>query len=303
MTLDQLNALHAVVERQSMQLAAQSLHKTQPAISIAIKKLETEVGFEILQRDQYRVTLTERGEELYQAAKDVLNAHKYMYKLSEHLAIGNEAVIKIAYDAACYTLPFFTALRQIQQKYPQTQMQIFGEYRLHVFDRLREGKIDLAIAPWSPMFMSYGNFETFAYSNFKLVPMVSRRLIEDLGYPPKTKTDLEKIPMLVPEKLAFNIRPEQFFSITGRQRVKVNDSLTQKNLLMAGLGWGLLPEFMAKHELETGELVEISIPEAVVKIHGEIHIVRNRDVPLGPVAQEIWELFRQQSTIQPDIKI
>lgn len=66
MTLEQLIVLKAVVQSGSFKAAAEVLHKTQPALSVSIKKLEEELGFELFRRDLYRPILTVQGEYYYQ---------------------------------------------------------------------------------------------------------------------------------------------------------------------------------------------------------------------------------------------
>ena len=48
MTLEQLKILSQIVKHGSLKAAATALHKTQPALSIAIKKLEEELVFKSL---------------------------------------------------------------------------------------------------------------------------------------------------------------------------------------------------------------------------------------------------------------
>ncbi|WP_421784150.1 LysR family transcriptional regulator [Kiloniella litopenaei] len=54
MTLEQLRALVSVVDHGGFRAASEALHKSQSAISIAIKNLEEELRVEIFERDGYR---------------------------------------------------------------------------------------------------------------------------------------------------------------------------------------------------------------------------------------------------------
>ncbi len=61
MTFEQLRVLHAIVSEGTFRRAAETLFKSQPALSTMMKNLEAEVGFELLSRDQYRPSLTAQG--------------------------------------------------------------------------------------------------------------------------------------------------------------------------------------------------------------------------------------------------
>ena len=68
MKLNQLQILDAIVQSASLSAAALKLHKTQPALTLAIKSLETKIGFALLDRSQYRLQLTENNAVLKGAA-------------------------------------------------------------------------------------------------------------------------------------------------------------------------------------------------------------------------------------------
>ncbi len=97
MNLNQLIILDAIVQSSSLSQAALKLHKTQPALTLAIKKLESELGFELLDRSQYRLHLTEKGRIFYREARLLLNANSELSSLAKELALGNEANYKICY--------------------------------------------------------------------------------------------------------------------------------------------------------------------------------------------------------------
>lgn len=74
MELYQLRYFQAVAERQNMSKAAEDLHVSQPALSRSIKKLEDELGVELLDRVGKRVVLNENGAVLLDSVNNVLAA-------------------------------------------------------------------------------------------------------------------------------------------------------------------------------------------------------------------------------------
>ena len=65
MTYDQILTLDFIVKYGSFKAAAKEMYKSQPSLSMAIKKLEDEFQFQILSRDNYRPQLTEEGKVFY----------------------------------------------------------------------------------------------------------------------------------------------------------------------------------------------------------------------------------------------
>lgn len=77
MELMQLEMLVAAVEEGGIQKAADRVSRTQPAVSMALRKLEAEMGAPIFDRSQRQnYTLTEAGETLYTYAQRMLKLHK-----------------------------------------------------------------------------------------------------------------------------------------------------------------------------------------------------------------------------------
>ena len=98
MKLNQLQILDAIVQSASLSGAALKLHKTQPALTLAIKNLEAKLGFDLLDRSKYRLQLTEKGRIFHREAKQLLNANEQLTQLATELALGNEAQYRVCYE-------------------------------------------------------------------------------------------------------------------------------------------------------------------------------------------------------------
>src|SRR5437763_16230767 len=72
MEMTQLEFFVTVVEEGSFSKAAERVYRTQPAVSIAIRRLDEEIGAPLLERSQKMPTLTEAGELVYDYAKRIL---------------------------------------------------------------------------------------------------------------------------------------------------------------------------------------------------------------------------------------
>ena len=73
MEFKQLQYFVMVVQQSSFSEAAKKLHLSQPSLSKAIKNLESEVGFRLLERTTKRVQLTESGSVIYERALQILH--------------------------------------------------------------------------------------------------------------------------------------------------------------------------------------------------------------------------------------
>ena len=95
MDLSQLHVFLTVAREQSFSRAAEKLYRTQPAVSIVIRKLEESVGQPLLVRGARQVKLTDAGELLRDYAERLLNLRD---EIQKGMIGQNLDRLKIAYS-------------------------------------------------------------------------------------------------------------------------------------------------------------------------------------------------------------
>jgi DNA-binding transcriptional LysR family regulator len=289
MTLDQIQTLCSVVEHGSLKLAADHLHKTQPALSMSLKKLEEEYGFQILTRENYRLTLTEAGRSFYHKALELVQSASQLNSLGQHLGEGNEATLRIGYDAICPLPPILSLLKKCQVQFPNTEVELLGGSRFSALELLKNDQIDLAISPWWPTLYALGDLESLPISHFKIA-MVCVPTMFDQPKAVDVKHLKQHVHISV-EESNLSLDNHDLILLKGCRQWRTKDAYTLKNMLLEGLGWGHIPEFMVVDELDKGILVKIETDEIETEITGEIRLVKRQEDTLGPVASMIWNTF------------
>src|SRR5690606_14007809 len=99
MTYDQLLTLDLIVKNGSFKAASEKMIKSQPSLSMAIKKLEEELGFSLFDRDEYRPKLTEKGKAFYLKSLMALEDFHNLTSFGKELALGYESEIRLSVDA------------------------------------------------------------------------------------------------------------------------------------------------------------------------------------------------------------
>lgn len=289
MTLEQLRSLQAIVEGGSLRAAAESLHRTQPTISVAIKKLEEELGVQLFERNQYRNTLTSQGTKLYEKAKLVLGQAQSFKNLAAQLSAGEETEIGIAFTSAIPVAPIISTIRQCKEEFPSTRLEMFSENGLGPLDLLKNKQASILIIPWMN---NHENLESIHFMNLRFVPVISSdsHLLQDYKVVPKAV--MRNHPQVIisgrkPSKTTYGV-------LEGGDQWRVNDFLTKKEIIMQGIGWGSLPEHLIKDELEQGLLTPIKVEGEPAMPNIELRVVRLENEPVGPVAQRLWELFQKK---------
>ncbi len=292
MTLEQLRMLVAIAEGGGMLSAAEQLHKTQPTISIAMKKLEDELELQILSRDGYRARLTAAGEALCQQARVILKQSQKLRGMAQHLAQGNEPELRIAIEASCPLDFVLDRLAGCEKDFPDTQFNLMGETLWGALERLQRGEADLAISPW---FEESLEFEALPITTATLVSVASAKFRDTFATSELTLNDLKNSVQVVVRDSSRKPRQQSFGYLPEGRHWYVTDHLTKKAIILAGMGWGRLHNHLIEEELKSGALMPLKIQNYQSTFDVKICLARLMGQPVGPVAESLWQAFSGQT--------
>lgn len=142
MEFKQLEAFVAVVENKSFSEAARQLNLTQPTISAHIQTLEQELNSRLLIRTTKKLTITQRGLQLYDCASNMLNMRK---NIIDEFKGHNKKII----DLAVSTIPSSYLLPEILGAFTKQISDIYFHSwqsdSLGAVSRVLDGSVDLAL--------------------------------------------------------------------------------------------------------------------------------------------------------------
>src|SRR5262245_13816794 len=95
MTINQLECFRAVARRRHFAKAAATLGRTQPALSVQIQRLESELGVTLFERTGKQVLMTPAGEILYPYAERVLASTQEAAIRMAEVAEGKLGVVRV----------------------------------------------------------------------------------------------------------------------------------------------------------------------------------------------------------------
>jgi LysR family hydrogen peroxide-inducible transcriptional activator len=152
MTLSELRYVVAVATEKSFGRAAQRCFVSQPALSVAIQKLEEELDVRLFERGKSEVTLTPVGGRIVEQAQKVLEEAALIKGIAQ--AGRNQLVgtlkLGVIYTVAPYLLPdLIPALHVLA---PQMPLDLEENLTVHLEAALKSGRIDAAIIalPFAP---------------------------------------------------------------------------------------------------------------------------------------------------------
>lgn len=281
MTLEQILTIEAIVLHGSFKAAADHLHKSQPSISMAIKKLEEEYQLTLFSRDEYRPTLTNEGRIFYEKARAVLKEFRELETTAKQMTKGEEVELRISIDAVSPVSVILKFLKRFFASHPNTKLMLSFEVLNGTFERLIDGEVDFAITPANE---GEWDVETILLTKTQMIPVMKADLIKN-----KRVTDvvLRDYNQIILADSARRLPKVSTGVLEGGKSITLSEISFKKELILQGLGWGGLPVEMVKTELAKKILVPIKT--TLIKERSmNIYLVRDHKKPMGPVARELW---------------
>jgi LysR family hydrogen peroxide-inducible transcriptional activator len=145
MTLTELRYIVALARERHFGRAAETCHTSQPTVSVAIRKLEQELGVRLFERRASEVSPTSIGERVIAQAQRVL---EQAAEIREIARVGCDPLSGPLRLAAIYTIgPYLlpTLVRQLQRDVPQMSLLLNENFTVRLLEMLKNGEIDAAI--------------------------------------------------------------------------------------------------------------------------------------------------------------
>ncbi|MEO6697375.1 MAG: hydrogen peroxide-inducible genes activator [Gammaproteobacteria bacterium] len=145
MTLTELRYIVAVARERHFGRAAQACFVSQPALSVAIRKLEDELGVALFERGTNEVTLTAVGERIVTQAQRVLEQTAAIKELAQQGKdpLAGPLRLGVIYTVGPYLLPHLIPL--LHKRAPRMPLLIEENYTARLSELLREGALDVII--------------------------------------------------------------------------------------------------------------------------------------------------------------
>ncbi len=145
MTLSELKFIIAVAKEKNFRRAADKCFVSQPALSLAVKKLEEELNVKIFERSRTEVKVTPVGQKIINQAIVVLDEAN---KLKDISSVGQEQLksplkVGLIYSVAPYLLPLIIPV--LRKKTPEMPLDVEENITKNLESSLKSGSIEAAV--------------------------------------------------------------------------------------------------------------------------------------------------------------
>ena len=297
MDLFQLETFLAVAEERSFSRAAARLHRTQPAVSQAIAKLESELGEALFERSLRDGTLTDAGKVLREYAAKLLNLRtEATGALAELRELHSGKLHIAANEYTClYLLPL---LDEFRRHHPRIKVAVQRSLASRITDEVLMHSVEIGVLSFRPDDVQVKS--TVVYRDELMLVVNPRHAFANEADIPIRKLGTQNF-------VAHNIASPQRLKVIQTFRkyktplqmgVELPSIEAIKRFVEMGNGIALIPGLTVRKELANGDLVRIRVKE--LQTERNLRLVYRRRATLSHAALAFLKIVERYSANHGD---
>jgi DNA-binding transcriptional LysR family regulator len=285
-TLDQWRTLISIVESGGYAQAAESMFKSQSAVTYAVQKIELLLDVKAFEIQGRKAILTPIGKMLYRRALALVNEANDLEHAVKTLSAGWEANINITAEILFPSNLLLTCMDRFGLESPNTRIELIESVIGGTSEALLKGEVDIAITPQLPP-----GFLGNLLIRIKIIAVAhSNHPLHHLGHN-LTYKDLRAYRHLVVRDSGKN-RDQRAAIVEVEQRWTVSQIATSIEAVSMGYGFAWLPEAHITKELKSGLLKPLPLIEGGTREIPLYLVIANPDFA-GPGIRRFAEIIKK----------
>jgi DNA-binding transcriptional LysR family regulator len=255
-TLTRMRAFIAVVEAEGFSAASRKIGRSKALLSKYVRELEDELGALLLNRTTRQFSLTEAGHTYFRRASEIVRDIDSLADAVRESSGDLRGRIKLSAPRSFGDTAIGRCLIEFAVRHPDIVLEIHLDDRF--VDLVEEG-FDLAVRITRP---ESSSLIARRLAPFGVCVCATPELIAEHGMPGRPQ-DLSRLPCIIDTNGRW-MSNWQFLGDDGETAtvsvsgpIEVNSPITARDAALAGLGFSILPDFIAGPELAAGRLVSL----------------------------------------------
>ena len=253
LSLDALHVLDAIDRRGSFAAAAEELHRVPSAITYSIQQLEEGLDVLLFDRRGHRAKLTEAGRELLNEGRHLLRSAADLECRVQQVAKGWESELRIAVDTMVGLDKLLGVVAEFYGENPGTRLRFGHEVLGGTWDALASGRADLAIGAIGDG-PPGGGFASRPLGRLVLALVAAPFHAATREPQPLSATVLTGYRAVSIADSSRLLPPRTVGLLSGQDVLTVPTLEAKVAALVAGLGVGRIPKWIAEREVYAGRL-------------------------------------------------
>ena len=287
-TLHQLQIFLEISQCKSITKTAETLHLSQPAVSIQLKNLQDQFSIPLTEVVGRKLYVTEFGMEIAKAAQKIIEeVDAINYKsLSYAGKLSGKIKISVA-STGKYVMPYF--LSDFMNKHKGVDLIMDVTNKTKVLRSMERNEVDFALVSVLPKKLKVNSVELMQNQLY----FVGGSQLE-LEQVPTQKELFTKLPLIYREEgSATRNAMEQFItkhSYQVRKKIELTSNEAVKQAVQAGLGFSIMPLIGIKNELKEKELQIIPVKGLPISTTWQVIWLSSKN--LSPAAKTYLEYLK-----------
>ena len=291
MDINHLEVFLAVAQERSFSRAAESLHRTQPAVSQAIRRLESELGESLFDRSSKDGTLTAAGRVLLDFSQQMLNLRHHAQSAIRELRDLQRG--KLSLGANEYTVMSLLPLIPVfRARHPHIKIEIKRSLASRIPGEIIGRDVEIGVISFKPNDTALKSLS---------VGLDELALVVAPSHPLAQKQVISVRELGAESFIAHNVPSpyrEKVIKTFAQARTPLNISMEMptlesiKRLVEQGLGIALIPRLAAQIEIDRKQLAGLVVRE--MKFERRLHLIYRRGATLSHAAKAFLRVARDQ---------
>ncbi len=299
MDINQLEVLVTVAQEQSFSRAARALHRTQPAVSQAIRRLEVELGEPLFDRSSKDGTLTAAGRVLHEFAQQMLNLRQGAHTAIKELKDLHRG--KLLLSANEYTVMYLLPVLPIfRARHPHIKVEVKRSLASRIPSEILGREFEIGVVSYKPSDSSIASVPVMTDELALIVapdhPLANKATNKE------TDAGVVSVKELGAESfIAHNVSSpyrEKVVSTFAKHKTPLNISMEMptleaiKRLVEQGMGVALVPRLTAQIEIARKQVVALTVRE--MRLERGIHLIYRKGATLSHAARAFLTVAREK---------
>ena len=293
MDVNQLEVLVAVANEQSFSRAAQALHRTQPAVSQAIRRLEVELGEPLFDRSSKDGTLTAAGRVLFDFAEQMLNLRQGAHRAIKELKDLHHG--KLALSANEYTVMYLLpVLAVFRARHPHLKVEVKRSLASRIASEVLGRGVEIGVVSFKPADEAIASIP---------VVMDELALIVAPSHPLAARETVSVRELGAESFIAHNVASpyrERVVRTFEKYKTPLNISMEMptleaiKRLVEQEMGVALVPRLTAQVEIAHKQIVALTVRE--MRFERRLHLIYRKGATLSHAARAFLRVAKGMPT-------
>ncbi len=296
-----LRMFYMIATEKSITKAAKRLGLSQPSVSTALQKLETQLSCQLVFRDSRHFALTQRGDRVYRECRDIFHGAERIALMVRGAAEDESGEVRYQIISNLASPMLDEILRLFHQRHPSVSFQSEVQNSQAIVRGIQEGRVNVGFCLLAQPVANLCSLRLFR-EEFLLFCGAEHPLF---GQKTVSIMDVQREPFIsfACATEGAGLEPMSVLRDGPRLGERISGLSTNmeevRRMIVAGLGIGILPLMSAKGDIQDGALWPLKITDE--PIGADVHLVHAPTDDLTPAEQKFVKIVHELIALYPDI--